>query len=179
MKKVIAVLLSVILAFGCMALTASALEFDEDGYNVGDKDNANMVVYQYKVLGSCGHHGDGSHTGECKCCVLCPNFPASELSECAKSTAPIGIGNSQFDGYLCCTDCEGVWGCNCGCPCCGLVDKDIADEEGKFDKLVTDEQKENFVNGFQSILKTISDAFDKFFDAIFAFLRLDEVLGRN
>lgn len=179
MKKIISVLLSVVLAFGCMALTASAaLEFDEDGYNVGDKDNANMPVLQYKVLGSCRCHGDGSHTGDCNCCVLCPNIPASKLSNCARSTEPIGIGNSAFDGYLCCTECTGMWGCNCGCACCGL-DHDQKDNENTLGDIWGEEEQENFIDAFQSVLKRISDAFDKFFDAIFAFLRLDEVLGRN
>lgn len=179
MKKVIAVLLSVLLAFSCMALTASALQFDEDPVYVGDKDNANQYVYQYKVLGTCGCHFVGEHTGACSCCVLCPNFDTSKLSDCARSTAPIGIGDSMFDGYLCCTDCVGMKGCNCGCPCCGLVDEDIENENGNSGGLITDEQKDSFVDGFQSILKTISDAFDRFFDAIFAFLKLDQVLGRN
>ena len=179
MKKIISVLLSVVLAFSCMALTASALEFADEPVNAGDVDNANMPVLQYKVLGTCDHHfGDEPFTGACDCCVLCPNVDASELTDCARGTEPIGIGDSLFDGYLCCTECTGMWGCDCGCACCGL-DHDQKDNENTLGDIWGEEEQKNFVNGFQAILKTISDAFDKFFDAIFAFLRLDEVLGRN
>ena len=176
MKRVIAILLSVVLAFGCMALTASALEFAEEGVNVGDVDAAGFPVAQYKVLGTCNHHFEEEHTGSCTCCVLCPNVDVSRLSDCARGLKE--DGSTGFDGYLCCKNCTGMWGCNCGCPCCGM-DHDIGDTDNTFDKLWGDQEKENFVNGFQAILKVISDAFDKFFDAIFEFLRLDEVLGRN
>lgn len=176
MKKIIAVLLSVVLAFSCMALTASALQFDEEGEFVGDVNDANMPVAQYKVLGECEHHYEGSSTGACKCCVLCPKVDVSSLSNCARGTK--ADGTIGFDGYLCCTKCTGMWGCNCGCACCG-IDHDIEDNNNNIGDIWGEEEQENFVNAFQAILKKISDAFDKFFDAIFEFLRLDEVLGRN
>lgn len=177
MKKIISVLLSVVLAFSCMALTASALEFADEPVNAGDVDNANMPVLQYKVLGTCDHHlGDEAFTGACKCCVLCPNIDVSNLSNCARGTK--ADGSVGFDGYLCCTECTGMWGCNCGCACCTL-DHDIEDNENTLGDIWGEEEQENFIDAFQSVLKRISDAFDKFFDAIFAFLRLDEVLGRN
>ena len=50
---------------------------------------------------------------------------------------------------------------------------------GIWEEIWDEEAQQGFIDGFQAILKRISDAFDKFFDAIFEFLRLDEVLGRN
>ena len=40
-----------------------------------------------------------------------------------------------------------------------------------------EEEQDEFVNGFQKIMQRISKAFNEFFDKIFEFLRLDDLLG--
>ena len=55
----------------------------------------------------------------------------------------------------------------------------IEGNQGEDAAPVNEEAQEEFVTGFQAVLKRISDVFDKIFNAIFEFLRLDEVLGRN
>ena len=176
MKKIIAVLLSVIMLFGCMAITASAgLTYGEQvpvGY-----DAAGGTIYQIAVTGQCEHHLDGEAAPEkCNCCVFCPNIDSSYFTGCAD--AQNEAGETGFDGTLCCVNCDGIWPCDCGCHCCG-ANHDLGDLDNNLGDYITEEDKENFVDGFQAILKQISDIFDKFFDAIFEFLRLDEILGRN
>ena len=82
--------------------------------------------------------------------------------------------------YVCCYDCSGMRDCGCGCSCCKVIgDEDVNQDDSMLDDVITEQDKENFVDGFQAILKQISDFFDMVFDAIFEFLRLDEVLGRG
>lgn len=177
MKKSISVLLALVMLFGCFAMTASAAVTGGEWVPVGyDVDGA--YIYQYKLYGTCTCENADHFNGEkCHCCVFCPNLDDSYLTKCAIENNE--NGETGFDGTVCCEECTGIWPCNCKCSCCGEKDQDLDDNNNNIDDIWDEQDQENFVNGFQAILKKISDAFDRFFDAIFAFLRLDEVLGRN
>ena len=175
MKKSLSVLLALVMLFGCFSMVASAKYYD--GEMVPVKETINGLEYQYKVTSECtcenADHFDGK---KCHCCVKCPNLDISYLTKCA--TENNENGEVGFDGTVCCEDCTGItWGCNCGCVCCGEKDQNLDDNKNNIGDFITDEDKQSFVDGFQAILKKISDAFDAFFDAIFAFLKIDKVLG--
>ena len=177
MKKSISVLLALVMLFGCFAMSASAKYYDGERVPVGyDVDGS--YIYQYRVTSDCtcedADHFDGL---PCHCCVKCPNLDISYLTNCAIENNE--DGETGFDGTVCCENCTGIWGCNCKCACCTKLDQDLEDNNHNIGDIWDEQDQQNFVDGFQAILKRISDAFDKFFDAIFAFLRLDEVLGRT
>lgn len=152
MKKIIAVLLSTLMLFSCFAVMSSA----------------------YEVTGTCTC--DGNHNPDpsekCTCCLFCDNINISLVTSCAKKS----IGSSVK--ILCCSECTGFYGCTCGCDCC-KNDADIDSDNPNLDDYITEQDKENFVDGFQAILKKISDFFDNLFDTIFEFLRIDEVIGKG
>ena len=159
MKKIISVVLAALMLFSVMAVSVSA---------VG--------------VCSCGIPED-QHDNNCLCCVYCPGIPQGRIVSCAKK-----VGDEYT---FCCVDCRGFidatgkCGCSAACACCvlnddGTIGGTIGDGVlGGIEDVWGEEQQENFVTGFQAVLKKISDAFDRFFDAIFTFLKLDEVLGRN
>lgn len=173
MKKIVVVLLSVLMLCGCMAVTAGAES--EIGAQVPVDEDIFGYTYQYELLGECTCLDE--HPDECHCCVFCPNLDISYLTSCAKANNPAGV--TGFDGTVCCVECTGIWPCDCGCECCKEYNQNLEDLENNINEYWGEEEQENFVDGFQAILKQIRDAFDKFFDAIFEFLRLDEVLGRT
>ncbi len=173
MKKIIAVLLSVVLLFSCTAVVASAaLVYGEQ---VPVDEGIDGFVFQYRVTGECTCEEGHNTIGKCHCCIFCPNLDVSYLTDCA--TAQNTDGATGFDGTLCCLNCTGIWPCDCGCACCNEKDQDLSDNENNIGDFWGPEQQESFVDAFQSILKQISDAFDRFFNAIFEFLRLYEILG--
>lgn len=160
MKKLIAIFLSALMLFSVMGIVASA---------------ADIIVEEVPVTGQCTHaHKDES---PCHCCVYCPNIDISYLTACAKNTSSDG----KYDGSLCCYECTGIFPCTCGCACCEEDNQgqDITDGDNTIGDYWTEEDQESFVDGFQAILKQISDWFDKIFDAIFEFLRVDEIINRG
>ena len=169
MKKVISVLLSVVMLFGCVALTASAVVTHGELVVVGSEFGQDVYEYKYEGQCTCEDHISGSL---CHCCVKCPTLDTDYLTDCA------GRKEGKYDGTVCCKDCDGISeDNNCTCGSCVEKDENLSDFESGLDNLIPEQDKQSFVDGFQSILKQISDAFDKFFDAIFAFLRLEEILG--
>ncbi len=157
MKKLISVLLAVVMLFtmGTMAFA--------------------VVVEEPEITGECRcDDHDISVIGSCHCCVLCPNIDKSYLTSCAKDKSTDG----SYDGSLCCAYCTGIFPCSCGCACCDPNNKDTTGGIlGDGYEIWDDEAQDDFVSGFQKILKRISDVFDKFFDSIFEFLRLEDLLG--
>lgn len=151
MKKIIAVLLSVLMLFSVMTVMASA----------------------FSCTCTDVPHEEGK---SCHCCAACPNLDLSYLSSCAIDQSTDG----SFDGSVCCADCKGVLPCYCGCACCtddGQTNDDIKDTDNTLDKIWDEEDQSNFVRSFQKILKQISDFFDDLFETIFEFLRIEDVLG--
>ena len=151
MKKFISVFLAALMLLSCFAVTSFAVE----------------------KTGECVCDGDHNHDDPCHCCLFCPNLDAGYVTSCAKGTL-----NSDVK-IVCCYECTGLYGCKCGCECCKTGNENIGDDDNIMDEIITEQDKENFVDGFQAILKQISDFFDMLFDTIFEFLRLDEVLGRG
>ncbi len=158
MKKVISVLLAIMMLFSAMSTLAFA---------------ADVVSPEPKC--TCDEH-KVSPVGSCHCCVLCPNIDKSYLTSCAKD----GKADGTYDGSLCCAYCTGIFPCSCGCSCCDPAGEDDNKPViGPIEDIWTDDAQEDFIDGFQKILKRISDVFDDFFNKIFEFLRLDEVLGKR
>lgn len=163
MRKIISVLLVVLMLFSAIAVSATAATAD-------------------KVC-NCDDHEEKS---TCHCCIYCPENPSfAYVTPCHKEYVD---GKYQLKDTYCCGDCNGFIDnngqCGCDCTCCTLNSDgtigDMSDPIGGYWNDIWDEEaQQNYVNGFQAILKKISDVFDKIFDKIFEFLRLDEVLGRN
>ena len=152
MKKIISVLLAVLMIFSVMAVSASAA----DG-----------------AMCNCGNHNFDNPTN-CYCCINCPTIPENHRFTCTRVEGTTYV--------TCCPKCPGYFGatytvctCNCGCNACG-ENASTNGDSSILDGVVSDKDKENFVDGFQAILKKISDVFDRFFNAIFEFLRIDEIL---
>ncbi len=112
----------------------------------------------------CTNHNPNA---ECHCCVFCENIPRTYLTSCVKF-------NEDGTVTVCCHRCDGVYPCGCGCDCCP------DDEQAATSKpILTEEQQDKVVSTFQKIMSRFVEWFDNFFNSIFEFLRLDEVLGRN
>ncbi|MBQ7296126.1 MAG: hypothetical protein IJW86_10685 [Clostridia bacterium] len=158
MKKVISILLAVAMVFA-MGTMAFAVVVEEPV--VTDKC-------------TCDDH-KAAPLGSCHCCVLCPNIDKSYLTSCAKD----GNADGTYDGSLCCAYCTGIFPCGCGCDCCDPNNENTGSGSifGPVDEDAVEDAQDDFISGFQKILKRISDVFDNFFNSIFEFLRLDEVLG--
>lgn len=150
MKKTLSIILAVVMILSTLAVSFVAFaEYTPDPAPVC----------------TCEEH---AAPGECVCCIYCPNVDKGKILSCCQDA------NGNFKGSFCCYDCEGLWPCDCGCDCCEASKNVEIDSNG--DPIFTEDQQEQIVTGFQKILKVISDAFNKFFDAIFEFLRLGEVL---
>ena len=131
-----------------------------------------FAVVSFAADGSCGCPA-GTHIANqpCHCCLDCPNLDINYLAGCY---------NEQKNSF-CCIDCTGFNGCTCGCGCgyCKKGNENIDDDNNTLDNVVTEQDKENFVSGFQSVLKKLSDFFNDLFDKIFEFLKIDGVLGKG
>ena len=156
MKKFIAVLLVVLMLSSSFAMMSFA------------------ATYTYEVTGSCTC--EGNHTPDtskkCTCCLFCDNLNIALVTNCAKQSIDSDVK------YLCCSECTGFYGCDCGCGCC-VNDADIDGDNSNMGDYITEQDKENFVDGFQAILKVVSDFFDDLWETIKNFLGIDEVLGNG
>ena len=162
MKKIISIMLAVLMIFASMPISVGATDYiyPESGT-------------EYTTECTCEDHFD-SDDEYCNCCLNCTNLKAGYKTSCVK-------WNDEKSCYeVCCFECSGIWPCSCGCECCKEHDENFEDKnDSTLDEYWGEEEQKNFVDGFQAILKQISDVFDRIFDAIFEFLRLDEVLGRD
>lgn len=153
MKKFIAVLLAALMLFSSFAMMSSAV---------------------YEVTGKC--ECGGNHTPDtakkCTCCLFCDNLDIGFVTTCARKSLESEVK------YLCCSECTGFIGCTCGCDCC-KNDADIDSDKPTTDDYFSEQDKENFVDGFQAILSKISSFFDDLWETIKTFLRIDEVLGNG
>lgn len=156
MRKIISVVLAALMLFSVMAVCVSA-------------------------VGTC--NCGPAHVGgnNCLCCVYCDGLPQGRIVSCAKM-------NADDEYEFCCKNCQGFIGrdgkCGCteDCKCCVLKEDGTTGGStsdaigGAIEDVWGEEQQKSFVESFQAILKKISDAFDKFFDAIFEFLKIDNVI---
>lgn len=153
MKKTLSIILAVV-----MALTACACTFGV--FAAGGSNDALVCECE-----NCTKIANGCH-----CCAACPYLDETYLLSCAKDQ----IGH--FKGSFCCSECTGIWPCDCTCGCeaCSVKD-DRPDDD--FTPIFTETQQKEIVNGFQAIMKKIASVFDNIFNAIFAFLRFGELFG--
>lgn len=160
MRKIISVILAALMLFSVMAVSASA---------------AGGVC-------NCDDHVADS---TCHCCIYCPENPSYAYVTPCHKTYDTSKGQYVLTDTYCCGACKGFIDnngkCGCNCDCCTLgIDGSMGDLSnpigGKWEEIWDEDAQQSFVDGFQAILKRISDVFDKIFDAIFEFLRLDEVL---
>ena len=157
MRKIISVVLAALMLFSVMAISASA-----------------------EAACTCGPAHVDSY--DCLCCVYCPDMPQGRIVSCAKK-------NADGEYTFCCVDCQGFLGtdgtCGCkeACTCCvleedGTIGGSTSDAiGGAIEDVWGEKQQNSFVESFQAVLKKISDAFDRFFNAIFEFLKIDNVPG--
>lgn len=126
-----------------------------------------IIVLSFTVMASAAGHPCKDHIVDpeigCHCCIDCPNLDEDYVTSCIK------------DGKRCCVDCRGVIPCDCGCPCCA-TDADNGETSGN-GQILTPDQQEQVIDGFQGVLARIREFFDKLFDMIFEFLRFDEIMG--
>lgn len=171
MKRLTALLLATLMLFASLGVMASAADIEEVSVT-GECDCRDCKYYGYSDAMLEGRPND------CHCCVLCSKLDKTYLTACAKNSSTDG----SFDGSVCCGSCTGIWdaqGCGCSCDCCVVENEDIKDNDSILDDVWDEDDRDAFVDGFQAIIKRIADWFDMVFNAIFEFLRLDEVLGRN
>ncbi|MBR5437826.1 MAG: hypothetical protein IKV21_02800 [Clostridia bacterium] len=147
MKKVISVLMSILIV---------ALSFS-------------FVVAAEAPKCECTDH---NFSGECRCCVYCENLPATALRTCVMNAD--GTLKKNEDGVVetCCKECNGLTNCTCTCGCCPA--NGSSEESGE---LLNPEQQEAVISTFQGVLARVREFFDKIFNAIFEFLRFDEIMG--
>ena len=111
--------------------------------------------------------GDHKTTGYCTCCPFCENVDESFILDCVNLET----------GAKCCSDCSGMATGDCGCDCSTCTTGSAGDFDP--DEILDPQQKQNFVDAFQGLIKKISDFFDNLFDKIFEFLRIDDVIGKG
>lgn len=172
MKRIIAVLLAAIMLCGCMSVSAFATD-------VKVEDNLFGGEYKTVIEGQCTCNA-GQHKDKGDCCIYCPNLDHSLVKSCVTWVTNPDNPEGKKLAAACCVDCTGLVGCrcNCGCAACAKDSVDVDEGDSTLGEFWGPTEQENFINGFQAILKKISDAFDAFFDAIFKFLRIDEVIGK-
>ena len=161
MKKALSVILALILAMSCFSVAFAA-----------DEAQAPAGTYEVCECDDC-KKADG-----CTCCIYCPYLNEDYiLKQCAK----VEVVDGKRYVVFCCANCTGIFPCDCGtrseCGCKTCDGSSIEKDDGTGEPILTPEQQEEFVTGFQKIMKVLADAFNKFFDAIFEFLRLEEFLG--
>lgn len=148
MKKALSLFLAVLMILSVVAVSFGAFAADEKVCTCAD----------------CTGTPNGCH-----CCVYCPYLDTTYLLSCAKDK------DGHFKGSFCCGECDGIWPCDCNCTCCKDKDEKPSDDPSP---ILTPEQQKDFIKAFQNVLKKVAGVFDMIFNAIFEFLRLDELLGR-
>ena len=114
----------------------------------------------------CANHKSASTGEKCHCCVYCDNLDKGYVTSCVQY-------NEDGVASFCCSKCTGIWPCTCGCDCCNDHYANIDDGTGL--PLLNPEQQSAFIGGFQGVMSKISAVFDRIFNAIFDFLRIENL----
>lgn len=126
---------------------------------------AEEIVMDSCTCASCTRVMNGCH-----CCAACPYIDETYLLSCAKDE------NGKYKGSTCCKDCSGIWPCNCTCSCCENKDQNPTPDP---EPIIPANVREQIIESFQRAIKQVSAVFDKIFNAIFEFLRINEILGKK
>lgn len=196
MKKLLSVFLATIMIFSFATVAFAAGSWNEEQANVGIKEYCT----------SCGNACEGVFG--CTCCENCPGHldekgNATNVSgylECRygfyldadivdDGGHTIHTGDNKMHYYWkakCCDDCTGKAGCKCNCKtedgkankCPYCIDND--EDQNISDKVDGGIQaaQNGFINGIQTALISVRDVMYKLFDALFEFLRLEDLLGK-
>lgn len=194
MKKLLSVFLAVtmILSLSLVAFAAGSLE----------EEQANIDIREYCT--NCGNACTGMFG--CTCCENCPGHldefgNATNISGYLECRFGYYLDADVFDadGKLthkgdnkthyywkakCCDDCTGKVGCKCNCKngkeanCPYCIDQEA--EDGVADKVEggIHAAQNGFISGIQTALTAVRDVMYELFDALFEFLRLEDLLGK-
>ena len=90
----------------------------------------------------------------CTCCIYCPYLNEDYI---LKQCATVEIVDGKRYVSFCCANCTGLFPCDCGtrstCGCKTCDGESIEKEDGSGDPFFTPEQQEEFITGFQKIMK--------------------------
>lgn len=152
MKKALSLFLAVLMLFSVCASSMSVFAEDE------------------VAMGECACADCTRIMNGCHCCAACPYIDASYLLACAKDN------EGHYKGSTCCGECSGIWPCGCSCSCCQDKSEDPNPDS---DPLIPANVRTTIIEAFQNAIQKVSAVFDKIFDAIFEFLRIDGILGKK
>ena len=193
MKKLLSALLAVIMIFS-LASVAFAGSWNEE------QANANITEY----CTSCNNPCTGKFG--CTCCDQCPgHIDENGVATNTSGYLPcrfdfyLDVDIVDADGNIihkgdqkvhyywkvkCCDACTGKVGCKCNCKdgkdpkCPYCVDETEDDTDKKIEEGI-DKGRTGFINGIQKALTSVRDVMYKLFDALFKFLRLEDLLGKT
>ncbi|MCQ2462564.1 MAG: hypothetical protein MJ177_04065 [Clostridia bacterium] len=158
MKKIISILLAVLML--AATITCACVAFADEG--------------DYTC-----HCESCLKNADCKCCVYCPY--TSKVIACVQKH-----GGENGEAVFCCEACTGFLGCRCGegvslcdCDACKLSNQTGEYPYSGQTQLIDSETQKDLIKIFRSVLEKLSEIFDKLFDAINEFLRIDEFFGRT
>ena len=115
---------------------------------------------------------DHIRTAPCRCCVYCENLDNTYVLDCCKKDTL----NGKEVWTFCCVVCNGMWDCECvDCECCAEKKDEVLEENGT--TIIPETTQNSIVSGFQNAIQKIKAVFDKFFNSIFEFLRIDDFFG--
>ena len=155
MKKALSLFLAVLMFVTAMIIPASAAGLIPDIR----KDGVCMCEDHVK-------------TSPCHCCVYCENLDNTYVLDCCTKDK---IGGEDVWTF-CCVVCNGLWDCECvACECCAEKKDEILEDSGT--TIIPETAQNSIVAGFQNAIQKVKAVFDKFFDAIFEFLRIDDFFG--
>ncbi len=149
MKKALSIILALIMITAVFALPASAAD----------------SVLVTDTICDCEDH---VKTGKCTCCLYCENLDRTYKTPCA-----VQLEDGTYT--VCCIDCDGIFPCDCNCDCCP---KDSESNPENTDKppLISEENQEVIVGGWNEIMQKVVAFFEEFFNYIFEFLKLADIM---
>lgn len=193
MKKLLSVFLAAVMIFTFASVVFAGSWNDEQ---------ANAGITEYCT--NCGNACTG--TFGCTCCENCPghiddygnatnvvgylacryDFYLDVDIYDANGTL-IHEGDQKTHYYWkakCCDDCTGKVGCKCNCKngdeanCPYCIDEDANDDLNDKVEGGIHAAQNGFINGIQTALTSVRDVMYELFDALFKFLRLEDLLGK-
>ncbi len=199
MKKVLSVIIAVIMAFSLLSVVAFAgtkeeadacaeiKVFCESCDNCTGKFGCNCCE---NCPGYVDESGNATNVGKYSPCRYDSYYSYDVFTY--DETSQTYVASEQGDGKihyywkpLCCDNCTGLKGCqcnntddgadNCECAYCAYTPDHFAEqvEDG------LESGRVGFMAGIQSALQSMRRVLYNLFDRLFAFLRVDELLGRT